>query len=229
MMRPSNSEIKRILPKHEPKKCVIVIPNGLPVKDWTDFDLGWLAGFFEGEGCVKGHKSGRKIAVCIYQKDPEILFRCREFLGGSISKITVRSESTNLNSDTFLHMLNVCGDKARRFLQAIYPHVSTRRQMQIERSGGLVFTFAPENKIHCMTDERRELRMTMTDKEKNAESRRNFYARNIDKMRAKAREYEAKNRERNNARRREYMANYRQRNRELTALVSQETTSGMVQ
>lgn len=173
----NNSTVRIVLPKHEPKKTAVIVPNGLPTKEWTDFDLGWLAGFFEGEGCVKGHKSGRKTSVCIYQKDPEILFRCREFLGGSISKITVRSENTNLRSDTFMHMLNVCGDKARRFLQAVYPHMSTRRKLQIEQAGGLILTFARENKIHCMTDERRVLREGMTLREKNRESMQNYRAR----------------------------------------------------
>lgn len=163
-------------------------------------DVAWMAGFYEGEGSVS-HRDGKRLNVSMPQKDAEVLLRIREFTGGSISKID-REES-------HLHTLNVCGDGARQFLQAIYPLLSTRRKMQVEAAGGLTFTGRKQWGVKT-TDERRELRMTMTEAQKQVESTSAYKERDRDADRAYQREY----RKRNLPKMREHYNRYVSENRE---------------
>lgn len=168
---------------HKYQKTVLIVGNAPPAREPSDIDIAWLAGLFEGEGSVTG-KNGKKAVVSIPQKDAEILFRCREMLGGSISKV--------IREDTHLHVFSLCGDGGRRFLQAIYPFMSTRRKMQIEKAGGLAFTGRKQWGVKT-TEERRALRLSMTESQKQVESATSYKDRNRESDRAYQREYRKRN------------------------------------
>src|SRR5207237_10064164 len=55
--------------------------------------IAWAAGVYEGEGCcqVTGAKAHPCTALAICQKDPWILYRLRDYFGGSV--YTLRSRS----------------------------------------------------------------------------------------------------------------------------------------
>ena len=139
----------------------------------------------EGEGHVSGIK-GRTMAH-LSQKDPEILFRVRELFGGSIIQV-------RMNTPLYCHAWKLCGDRGRRFLQAIYPYLSARRKMQLEKAGAFRLTGKVQQDHTPMSDERRLLRAAMTEHEKAKESYRNHRKKNIERVRATQRAYQARKR-----------------------------------
>lgn len=95
-------------------------------------DVIFSAGFYEGEGyCGRVSASRNGIAMHIGQKDPEILYRLREWWGGSV-RLAKRSGVNQVS--IFIWLLS--GDRARHFLRSIYPFLSVRRKQQIERCPG---------------------------------------------------------------------------------------------
>jgi hypothetical protein len=101
-----------------------------PTKVPTAMDVIFAAGFYEGEGCVclaNKKQGGKAIQVVIGQKDPEILYRMRDFFGGAVY-IRKNSGANKIN----LHAWVMWGYYAKPFLRAIFPLLSTRRKTQIE-------------------------------------------------------------------------------------------------
>ena len=58
-------------------------------------DLAYIAGFFDGEGCISGHMGRRhpSARISIGQKDPKILYWIQETL--KIGRISKNSKSSN--------------------------------------------------------------------------------------------------------------------------------------
>ena len=148
-------------------------------------EIGWAAGVFEGEGHAWGNK-GRTCAV-VSQKDPEILYRMRALFGGRI-------EMNRANTPYYLHAWKLYGDRARRFFQIIYPELSTRRRLQIEKVNGLVFTGKMQNLREPMSPERVALRAAMSPRERVLESYRHHRQKNIERVRATQRAYQVRKR-----------------------------------
>lgn len=151
----------------------------------STLELGWAAGIYEGEGHAWGNK-GRTAAI-VSQKDPEILYRLRAMFGGRI-------EMNRANTPHYLHTWKLYGDRARRFFQMIYPELSSRRQLQIEKVNGLRFTGKMQNLREPMSLERVTLRTTMSPREKVLESYRHHRAKNIERVRATQRAYQVRKR-----------------------------------
>src|SRR6266436_5401169 len=86
----------------------------------TALDIAWSAGVYEGEGHVRlcGIKK-RGLALAVSQKDPEILYRLRDWFGGSVGG----PSPTNC-----CYKFDICGDRARIFMGLVYPFLSKRRQ-----------------------------------------------------------------------------------------------------
>jgi hypothetical protein len=138
-------------------------PTAEPTRD----DLMYFAGFYDGEGSAS--QSGKACIVQIPQKDPEPLYRGRALWGGSLRRPN--------NRDIWVWVIS--GDRARLFLQAIYPYVTQRRKEQIEKSGAFNLTG-----VKCLDEagtdpERAALRAGMTEKERLAESNKLWYEKNV--------------------------------------------------
>lgn len=157
-----------------------IVDNVEPVKVPTSHDIAWVAGFYEGEGHISGIK-GRTIAH-LSQKNPETLFRVREMFGGSITQVRI-------NTPHYCHAWKLYGDRARLFFQAIYPYMSVRRKLQIEKANGLRFTGKAQPNREPMSEERQQLRASMTSQEKVNESYRAHREKNYEKVTAYQREY----------------------------------------
>jgi hypothetical protein len=147
----------------------------------TALDIAWIAGFYEGEGSASGIK-GRTI-VQVAQKDPEILFRCRELFGGTITLV-------RMNTPHYCHTWKQYGDRARIFFAAIYPYMSVRRKLQIEKAGGLRFTGFAQPIRGAMSEERKTARASMTPQERQRETMQRYIERNDEKRKAYQREYQ---------------------------------------
>jgi len=97
----------------------------------TEIDIAWAAGIYEGEGtCRLAGKTKRGIMVQIVQKDPELLYRLRDWFGGSVSGI---------RKGTACHSYDACGDRARIFLALVYEFMTARIRSQIDAINGLEF------------------------------------------------------------------------------------------
>lgn len=74
----------------------------------------WAAGFFEGEGAV----GQRHLHVSQASLWP--LERLKKFFGG------------NIGPGKGVYQWHICGSQGRDFVEEIYPHLSPRRQAQID-------------------------------------------------------------------------------------------------
>ena len=98
----------------------------------TAIDIAWSAGIYEGEGCCRLCGRGkRSFMASVAQKDPELLYRLRDWFGGSISQ-------TKANGQV-IHNWNICGDRARIFIALIYGYMTARRKSQIDETCALDF------------------------------------------------------------------------------------------
>ena len=167
--------------KQEPQS---LLPTAEPTRD----DVLFFAGFYDGEGSACKH-GRRSIVVQVPQKDPELLYRARSLWGGSIRKSFGRDISVWVMS----------GDRARKFLIAIYPLVSSRRKQQIENAGGLTLTGKGQATMGGLTKERQEVRAGMTDTERHHETSYQYYLRNKEKSHENSRRWAQENPEKRNA------------------------------
>lgn len=136
-----------------------------PVREPSGMDVAWIAGLYEGEGtCWDSRKN--QIVCGIYQKDPEILYRCLEMFGGTIS------QNRHRTPDKVCNIWGLTGDNARVFLQVIYPFMSARRKAQIDATSFRKFTGRVRETRPEMSEERMASRAIMDAREKLQEYRR---------------------------------------------------------
>jgi hypothetical protein len=95
-----------------------------PTKVPTNIDIAWAAGIWEGEGSCD-IRNKRRATVVVTQKDPEILYRLRDWFGGSV---VARGGADKC------HAWIACGDRGRYFIALIYSFLSTRRRVQVDTS-----------------------------------------------------------------------------------------------
>lgn len=82
-------------------------------------DIGYAAGFYDGEGSIIKHKEANSCTVSIVQKDPEPLVKlCKQFGG-------------NIKTYNSYNYWRVTGTEARGFILTIFSLLSTRRKHQI--------------------------------------------------------------------------------------------------
>jgi|SRR5215469_687755 len=124
----------------------------------------WIAGFFDGEGCVssKIEHEGRiqNIRVSITQKDPTILgLLSLKFPGGHFS--VKNREIANGKATTKTHELLYCGNKCRDFLEYIKDYSIVKRELillGIEMSKLVTYTGGK------LTDSQRAKRFELAEK-----------------------------------------------------------------
>ena len=97
-------------------------------------DIAWSAGIYEGEGHVRNRRSAATI-VQVSQKDPELLFRLREWFGGKVSF----AKCSTIPAEHQCHVWIVCGDKCRLFIALVYPFLTSRRKVQVDDTRALSF------------------------------------------------------------------------------------------
>jgi hypothetical protein len=106
-------------------------PELAPTKVPSAIDIAWSAGIYEGEGCCRlCGRTKRGFMASVAQKDPEILYRMRDWFGGN-----VRGNGAEYTAYTW----DICGDYSRIFMALIYGFMSARRKTQIDAAGALIF------------------------------------------------------------------------------------------
>jgi hypothetical protein len=101
--------------------------------DYTDLDIAWLAGIYEGEG------SCARSLITVTQKDRWLLYKLKGLFGGSINDpYGTKSASTWI----------IYGKEAKRLAIKIYPMLSPRRQEQLKEYNLLILDRQP--RTHCL-------------------------------------------------------------------------------
>lgn len=120
-------------------------PELNPVMIPTAIDVAWSAGVYEGEGHVRHRKNAAALAQ-VTQKDPEILYKLRDWFGGSVRFARCKT----IAADKQCYCWLACGDHARLFIALIYPFLSSRRRIQVDNTEALTFLRgeSPEGKSH---------------------------------------------------------------------------------
>jgi len=101
----------------------------------SDLDLGWIAGFLEGEGTFGRYKTNGKHAyarVVCGSSDLDQIERLQTLLGGvgTIHKTKVREGREH--HKPFWNWQLSAGKQAEGVMRLVYPHMSPRRQGQID-------------------------------------------------------------------------------------------------
>jgi hypothetical protein len=102
----------------------------------SSFELGWVAGLLEGEGCFFVNTSGTpqygpyaydRVAVCMTDRD--VLERLQEVTGiGRLEKIRARKDPKHKPISQWVVCRN---QEAIELMIAVYPHMGARRQAKI--------------------------------------------------------------------------------------------------
>ena len=157
-----------------------------PTKTPTSMDIAWAAGIYEGEGsCARGGNGSKSFVVSVSQKDPEMLYRLRDFFGGSVKEYDNNFGTVASKNQPFtIYAWRVCGNRARVFLAVIYSWLTARRKSQIDatrvrefldfvgnvpREDGLAFVMARLDE-HIAKE-------LVARKQRKKEYEKNFYAR----------------------------------------------------
>lgn len=88
-------------------------------------DLGWIAGFLEGEGSFC--KCGNTIMVCASQVQKEPLERLYQLLGGGINEYSSSNYIGNI-----IYRWCAYGPKAAEIMLEVYHLMSSKRKEQIK-------------------------------------------------------------------------------------------------
>jgi len=112
---------------------------------FTPEELFWLAGLFEGEGSFyKGYSNtSSSPIVSITMTDEDVIQRIAQALGISAISYESRNGFAGANAKR-RHKASMVGQAAVSFMQLLMPHMSSRRQEQIERATS---AFAPKIKF----------------------------------------------------------------------------------
>lgn len=117
------------------------------VKKPTAVDVAWCAGIYEGEGsCSKAGMHKQAFVVLVSQKDPEILYRLKDWFGGTVKlyKNGVGHKGSNFE----VYHWRISGDRGRVFLACIYPFLTARRKSQVEGTSANEFLEYVEDLLH---------------------------------------------------------------------------------
>jgi hypothetical protein len=93
----------------------------------TSIEIGWIAGFLEGEGSFA--KRGSGVTATQVQKEP--IVRLLQMLGG---RIYLRRRVDKPKAQKNRWLWTIGGARARGVMLTIYPLMSPKRQLQIRRS-----------------------------------------------------------------------------------------------
>jgi len=117
------------------------------IKKPTAIDVAWSAGIYEGEGsCCKAGNNNQSFVVLVSQKDPEILYRLKDWFGGNVTlyKNGVGKKGSNFE----VYHWRICGDRGRVFLGCIYPFLTARRKSQIDTTSANDFLEYVDDLLH---------------------------------------------------------------------------------
>jgi hypothetical protein len=98
------------------------------VSELDDFELGWVVGLIEGEGCISAHND--KAAIIVVSTDYMVLFRMKSIL--KCGRISERKTALANRKRMWAYKISVAADVAA-VIELTYEHLSLRRQDQCRK------------------------------------------------------------------------------------------------
>jgi intein/homing endonuclease len=110
-------------------------------------DRRYLAGFFDGEGCV--HSQGQYVRITIGQRKSEVLYEIQRYLGmGSITS----------NGPKGGERLTICGrENCKKFIKIVYPY-SIVKKKELRVAYALIGVRNSKEKQRVLSQELKELK-----------------------------------------------------------------------
>lgn len=90
-----------------------------------DIRLAYVAGFFDGEGCIQAEKPTGVLRISAVNTDHNALIFVQEVLGGSIIKSSARQEQENAKP---MYLWRMNGVKASEALEKLLPYLITKKE-----------------------------------------------------------------------------------------------------
>ena len=90
----------------------------------TALKVKWLAGYLEGEGSFNYHCYSQRIGF--QTTDVDVAEKAARLLGGEVKGPIMRAKGRQP-----IYYVQVYGDKARKWMKVLKPHMGTRRREQI--------------------------------------------------------------------------------------------------
>ena len=105
----------------------------------SSIDIGWSAGFLEGEGSFCSSTGSQRVQAGQVQRDP--LARLQRLFGGSVSPLRANG----------MHYWCLYGEKARSVMYTVFALMSPKRRAQIRSALSSWLTSPPfrQHRTHC--------------------------------------------------------------------------------
>lgn len=102
----------------------------------SDFDLGWLCGLIEGEGCCRAQRTHGKFYpfFAIRMTDEDVISKAVILIKQIINTKAVASPSADGRGWQTTYGFQVHGNHIRPLLELIYPYMSEKKQSEIEHA-----------------------------------------------------------------------------------------------
>lgn len=105
--------------------------------DWlvrlTDYELGWLVGLIEGDGCFT--RDGQNLCAQIRMTDLDTVSKVARLFGASVNGPYQSGEGDGHKRKP-VYMCSLRGKRARSLMVALQPYMSLRRQNKIQELMG---------------------------------------------------------------------------------------------
>ena len=102
--------------------------SGIWPQEWSETEIAYFAGLFDGEGCIgiyKHPRSGFSYKLTLSNTDPRPLIRAHQIFGGHLRKSTRAGQGTHQRD---IWRWEPDGRRSSRFLMAIYPHLIIKKE-----------------------------------------------------------------------------------------------------
>lgn len=104
----------------------------------TDFELGWMVGLYDGEGSCSGRRNRKGGTwygyVEVSMTDEDTIWRLHDVWGklGNVTSYQRKHKYKRTLKQRMFRLRVTKQDEAREILDLMYPHLSQRRQEQID-------------------------------------------------------------------------------------------------
>ena len=105
----------------------------------TEFELGWVAGLLEGEGCFHG---GTRTKVTLQMTDRDTVERLASLVEGA-SEIWTITPKGDRAGNRIMYAVAISGYAAIRLMELVFPHMSRRRAAKIRE---IISSWTPQRR-----------------------------------------------------------------------------------
>ena len=98
-------------------------------------DFFWFVGLFEGEGCIGVDKADKnRPSIELAMQDRDVMERVSKLLDHKIVSFIPPGKSVKGKSYKEMHRVRIYGRKAVMIIDAMKPHMSSRRRVRMEEA-----------------------------------------------------------------------------------------------